>query len=263
MIRLVVTDVDGTIVGNSQMNLNPEYYDVIRALTEKGIQVVIASGRQYESIRKIMEPVQDLIWYIADSGATIKTDKGFETTGEISHDILRRCITDLRNIPGMTYFLTTPEKSYTPEIDTPMYNSLTYDLHYPTEYVGNLDLVPDYPINKLTLFREADVEYYAYKYLSPKWEDKLHMAKSGEFWIDCLLPGINKATALKVIMEHLGVDKDEVLATGDNQNDIEMVKLAGIGLAVDNAHLDLKAVADAVIPSYTEDGVLQEWKKLL
>ena len=89
------------------------------------------------------------------------------------------------------------------------------------------------------------------------------MAKSGEFWIDCLLPGINKATALKVIMEHLGVDKDEVLATGDNQNDIEMVKLAGIGLAVDNAHLDLKAVADAVSPRYTEDGVLQEWKKLL
>lgn len=263
MIKLVVTDVDGTIVGNSQMNLNPEYYDVIRALIAKGIQVVIASGRQYESIRKIMEPVQDLIWYISDSGATIKTDKGFETTGVIANDVLRKCITDLRNIPGMTYFLSTAEKSYTPEIDTPMYNSLTYELHYPTEYVENLDEVPDYPISKLTLFREADVEYYADKYLSPKWENKLHMAKSGEFWIDCLLPGINKATALNAIMKHLGVSREEVLATGDNQNDIEMVKLAGTGFAVANAHPDLKEVADGIIPSYEEDGVLQEWKKLL
>jgi len=263
MIKLVVTDVDGTIVGNSKMNLNPEYYDVIRALTAKGIQVVIASGRQYESIRKIMEPVQDLVWYIADSGATIKTDKGFENTGEIPHDILRRCIIDVRNIPNMTYFLSTSNKAYVPEINTPMYDSLTYELCYLTEYVENLDSVPEYPISKLTLFREVDVEYYAYKYLSPRWEDKLHMAKSGEMWIDCLLPGINKATALKVIMEHLGVTRYEVLATGDNQNDIEMVKMVGKGLAVANAHPDLIAVADAIIPSYEEDGVLLEWKKLL
>ena len=76
MTKLVVTDVDGTLVKESTLNINPEYYDVIRALHAKGIRVVLASGRQYESIRKLIEPVQDLVWYIADGGATLKMDRG-------------------------------------------------------------------------------------------------------------------------------------------------------------------------------------------
>lgn len=263
MIKLVVTDVDGTLVGDSKMNLNPEYYDVIRKLVAKGIKVVVASGRQYESIRKIMEPVQDLVWYISDSGCAIKTDDGFETTGEISHSVLKRCITDVRNIPGMSYFLSVPETCFVPEKDTPMYNSLKYELQYNIEYLENLDEVPDYPYSKITLFREKDIERYADKYFIPKWEDELYMAMSGKCWIDCLLPGVNKASALKLIMNKLGLSREEVMATGDNQNDIEMIQLAGTGLAVANAHPDLKDVADAIIPSYKEDGVLQEWKKLL
>ena len=60
MIRLVVCDVDGTLVkdGGSASALNPEYYEVVRKLSEKGIQVVICSGRQKASIEKLFEPVK-------------------------------------------------------------------------------------------------------------------------------------------------------------------------------------------------------------
>ena len=59
MIRLIASDVDGTLVPESASQINPEYYDIIRALHQKGITVVIASGRQYASIRRLFEPVAD------------------------------------------------------------------------------------------------------------------------------------------------------------------------------------------------------------
>ena len=89
------------------------------------------------------------------------------------------------------------------------------------------------------------------------------MSIAGEWWLDCVMPGVNKGTALQKIMDYLGIVPEEVLATGDNPNDLEMIQLAGTGLAVATAHPKVKEAADGIIPSYTEDGVLQEWKKLL
>ena len=95
MIKMVVTDVDGTLVKESTLNINPEYFEVIRKLTEKGIKVVMASGRQYESIRKLIEPVQDLVWYIADGGATMKMDNGLEAVAAIPREWVKKAWRDI------------------------------------------------------------------------------------------------------------------------------------------------------------------------
>ncbi len=263
MIKLVATDVDGTLVKESTLHLNPEYYDVIRALHEKGIKVVMASGRQYESIRKLIEPVQDLVWYIADGGATIKRDGDLEAVKEIPHEWVKKAWRDISNIPGMYGVLGSPTKSYVPFGDSELYRKLVEDYGFHTEVLGGWDKLPEEPINKVSLYRSSEIERYADKYFIPKWENKLHMAIAGEWWLDCLMPNINKGTALQKIIDCLGITAEEVLATGDNPNDLEMIQLAGKGLAVATAHPRVKEMADGIIPSYTEDGVLQEWKKLL
>ena len=125
------------------------------------------------------------------------------------------------------------------------------------------DNLPNEPINKVTLYRTTEIERYADKYFIPKWEGKLHMSVAGEWWLDCVMPGVNKGTALQKMMDCLDIKAEEVLATGDNPNDLEMIKLAGTGLAVATAHPRVKEEANGIIPSYEEDGVLGEWKKLL
>ena len=263
MIKLVVTDVDGTLVKESTLNINPEYYDVVRGLHEKGIRVVLASGRQYESIRKLIEPVQDLVWFIADGGAVIKMDNGLEAVAEIPRAWIKKCWQDIHNIPGMEAALGSPTKSYVPMKDTDLYKCLVYDYKFHVECLNGWDNLPEEPIGKISLYRTTEIERYADKYFIPKWEDKLHMSIAGEWWLDCVMPGVNKGTALQKIMNYLGITPEEVLATGDNPNDLEMIQLAGTGLAVATAHPKVKEAADGIIPSYTEDGVLQEWKKLL
>lgn len=262
MIKMVVTDVDGTLVKESTLDLNPEYYDVIRALYAKGIRVVVASGRQYESIRKLMEPVEDLIWYIADGGATIKMDNGLEMVAAIPDVWLGQIWKDIHSIPGVEGMLCSATKCYVARKSGRLYPLLHDEYQFCVEELG-WGRMPEEPIGKFSLYRFTEIKRYADKYFIPKWEGKVHMSIAGEWWLDCAMPGINKGTALQKIMDYAGVAKDEVMASGDNPNDLEMIKLAGTGLAVATAHPSVKEAANRIIPSFTEDGVLQEWKKLL
>ena len=69
MIRLIASDIDGTLVRESSHHINPEYFEVIRALKAKGIRFCACSGRQYKSILELFKPVADDIYFIAENGA--------------------------------------------------------------------------------------------------------------------------------------------------------------------------------------------------
>ena len=71
MIRLAAADMDNTLLPEGTFDLNPEYYDVVRALKEKGILFVAASGRHYSSIRKLWEPLKDEIAFLGGNGSVV------------------------------------------------------------------------------------------------------------------------------------------------------------------------------------------------
>jgi Cof subfamily protein (haloacid dehalogenase superfamily) len=263
MIKLVATDVDGTLVKEGTMSLNPEYHDVIRSLNDKGIKVVFASGRQYKSISDLIAPVKDIVWYIADGGASVKMNGELEAVKEIPHEWVEEAFRDAAGIPGMDCLLCTPLKAYVPYENSQLYHVLSDNYGFNTIALNGWDKLPREPIIKLSLFRTTEIDKYASKYFVPKWKDRLHMSIAGEWWLDCVMPNINKGAALQKMMDTLGITASEVLATGDNLNDLEMIQLAGAGLAVSTAHPTVKDAALRIIPSFTQDGVLQEWKKLI
>ena len=71
MIKLIASDIDGTLVKDGEHELNPEFFDVILKLREKGIQFAAASGRQWASIETIFEPIKEKVFYLADNGAYV------------------------------------------------------------------------------------------------------------------------------------------------------------------------------------------------
>lgn len=71
MIKLVASDIDGTLVPEGTTSINPEFYEIIRKLKEKGILFVGASGRQYSSMRALLDPVFDDIIFISGNGTNI------------------------------------------------------------------------------------------------------------------------------------------------------------------------------------------------
>ena len=100
MIRLVVCDVDGTLVkdGGSASALNPEYYEVVRKLSEKGIQVVICSGRQKASIEKLFEPVKDLLHIISEGGSLIFQKEECIYSQILQKEVCRQIIDDAEKL---------------------------------------------------------------------------------------------------------------------------------------------------------------------
>lgn len=263
MIRLVVSDVDGTLVKEGQGGLNPDYYTTIRKLHEKGIQVVVASGRSYSSIMSLFEPVEELVWVIADGGVVTKTDKGLECTNYFPEDWARELWKDISQIPEAEGTFCCPERVYIPKKDTFMHKVLRdgYKMNIVTQD-GWEDFPPE-SSGKISLFCKENVETLAAQYLLPKWGDKLYTVIAGEWWLDCMMPNTNKGTALQQIMDKYGYSADEIMASGDNMNDLEMITLAGTGLAVSTARDEVKAIATRVIGNFETDAVLQEWKKLL
>jgi hypothetical protein len=77
----------------------------------------------------------------------------------------------------------------------------------------------------------------------------------GERWCEVLPPGVNKGSGVLRLLEHLGVPPADTLACGDAENDVEMLRLVGLGAAVANAQPDALAAADVIVASNVDDGV--------
>ena len=80
MIKLIASDVDGTLVKDGTLMINPEYMTVIHKLAEKGIIFVVCSGRQFASGRRLFAPIVNELYYISDGGTVVRTpDKILKT----------------------------------------------------------------------------------------------------------------------------------------------------------------------------------------
>ena len=229
MIKLIVTDIDGTLVKDGTLDINPEYMDVIKKLTEKGIHFVACSGRQYCSERQLFAPVKDRIFFISDGGTLIRTSEKILKVHTLSAEIWK-------NMARMA-------KREVPDLLEPSFENEQ--------------------IMKIAIYNTDHCEEKCAPVFTPYWKDKVNMACAGKEWMDCTPHGADKKSAVAFLQEYLGISPEETCTFGDNINDIEMLKNAGYSYAVANAREEVQAAAKAVCPSYLEDGVLQVLKSLL
>ena len=99
MIKLIATDIDGTLVEDGSLDLNPEYYDVIRELRKRGVLFAAASGRQRSSIEKVFVPVLDDMIFISENGTCIYS-KDYQYVDQIQPEVVRAFIDEARRCPG-------------------------------------------------------------------------------------------------------------------------------------------------------------------
>ena len=112
MIRLIVTDVDDTIVPEGSNILKPEYYKVIRECRKKGIFIGVASGRQKPCVKKLFEPVLDDIFILADNGTDV-WEKDYKTSMVISDEDYQAMARDVKELcPGYAIMSCKPDIAY-------------------------------------------------------------------------------------------------------------------------------------------------------
>lgn len=262
MIRLVVSDMDGTLVPEGTANINPRLFTLIRALKQKGIQFAAASGRGYDSLANLLMPAADDIIFIAENGSYVVEDEQVRDGIWFTTEKVAALIDYARSRKDVAYFIVSGYEGAAIEggdeelIRT---HEAGYNLHY--RRVADLKQV-DYPICKMAMYCRGDSAAVREEALK-QFPEGMNIMASGAHWLDFVPAGVEKGAALGRLQKRLGITREETMAFGDNGNDISMLKAAGVSYAVEEAREEVKAVADHICGKVAEDGVLSVLEELL
>lgn len=260
MIKLIVSDIDGTLVTDGSHELNPELYDVIIKLREKGIQFAAASGRQWKSIESLFEPIREKVFYLSDNGAYIGCHGRSLFINCIERKTVMDMVEDIRSTKGLEVMACGPDVIYTDTDNREFLDWMINGYRFHVMQVEDLTKVKSEFI-KISVYRKTDVETHT-RALREKYADRLKMTISGDMWLDCMRPGINKGYAVKLLQDSLLIKPEETMAFGDQLNDIEMLKQSYYSFAVGNAREEVKAAARFRTDTNVNDGVLKILKLL-
>lgn len=260
MIKLITSDIDGTLVTDGSHELNPELYDVILKLRARGIQFAAASGRQWLSIESIFGPIKEKVFYLSDNGAYVGIHGRRLFINPIERKTVMDMVQDIRTMDGLEALISGPDLVYAETDDQEFIDWMVHGYRFRVQKVPDLTEVESEFI-KISVYRKTDVEAHT-KTLREKYGDRLKMTISGDMWLDCMKPGINKGQAVRLLQESLGIKPEETMAFGDQLNDIEMLQQAYYSFAVGNARDEVKAVARFQTDTNENDGVLKILKLL-
>lgn len=261
MIKLIASDIDGTLVVEGTNHINQEVFDVILKLKEKGVYFAAASGRQAPSIEHLFEPIKDRIFYLAENGAYVGSYGRILFTTPLDRRVVRDLICESRRVEGCSIVLGAPRISYTDTRDHEFVDWMEKGYNMKIKRVEDvLDLEED--VVKVSFYRTDRIEELLTTVM-PRYEGIVKYTISGDPWLDCTAPGVNKGSAIRLLQESLGISKEETMAFGDQLNDIEMMGQAYHSYAVGNARKEVKEAARYVADTNVNDGVLKVLKSLL
>lgn len=263
-IKLIATDVDGTLVKDSSREVYDEMIEVIRSLRDAGLHFVIASGRQYGSIRKMFEPTERKLCYIAENGAHIIVNGENFSVTKMNRDYVEEIMADLRGLysEGCHVVASTANGCYLESKDEAFIHLISEEYRNDVTLTEDI-LKADADIIKLAVYKKGTIRSIGESFLIPKWQDKVKVTMAGEEWVDFMDKSVDKGNALKKIQEYFHISREETMVFGDNNNDLGMILSAEESYAVENAVGELKAKAKHICPDYTKKGVCQVLRQLL
>ena len=276
MIKLIASDLDGTIIDKDN-NIYKDNLQAIEKINKQEIPFVVCTGKTY-SIYKNLCSSFHASYGIFGNGSTIINLKTGETIYQniLNPSDVLSCI-KLAKENGLHVHIYTNNHIITEEL---MYLDLrNYKLQKNHIYNNQLSfkIVPDLfkyvslhelNVSKVVVSADKIDDTFKTSITSSFNVDVLNIKKYGEYkdkiinkeyeYLDIVPKNVSKDSALKILGNYLNIQESEILAIGDNLNDLSMVQNAGIGVAVGNAYLELKQVAKYTTNAPVEKGAFAE-----
>lgn len=259
MIKLVVTDMDGTLL-NDNHQLPPNFWEVEQQLTDKGIVFAVASGRQYYNLIERFESIQHRLLVLADNGTFVKKHQQELFLNDLDKTSADEFIKIGRKIPESFIVLCGKNAAY-------VENATPYFLEEIQKYFKRIEIVDDLTqvndtLLKVTICDFIDSSTNSYSFYQ-SFELEFKISVSGKQWLDITRTHANKGTALQFIQQQLGITPKETLVFGDMLNDLEMMQNAHYSYAMKNAHPQIKKVSNfETLYDNNENGVIEVIQRL-
>ena len=241
-IRLIVSDIDGTLIPYGQSGLPEGLFPLIRDLCAAGVLFCPASGRQYHSLRRLFAPVADEIGYLCENGAVVMGAGGEEDAPLLSKtpmlprgEAMALCEAIYAQ-PGCEVLISGERVCYLRPKDTGFAELFCGATGNRIRLVERFsDITED--VVKISSYSPGCLAA-AKTALGPRFAGTFHMAEAGPDWLDFTLA--DKGVGLHGLCAALGVTPAETVAFGDNWNDVAMLETAGMPYLMSTAAPELK-----------------------
>lgn len=228
-VKLIASDLDGTLLQYGARNLHPETCGLISKLMDKGLLFFAASGRQYTNLQRLFWPIHERIGYLCENGAV-----SFWQGEMLSHEVMEAQLARELISTGMarenTEVLVSGVMVGYVQPQKPAFAD------YMRQVVGcDIEVVPDLlqvaePSIKISFHEPGGIKDEGF--WQAAFGDRCTVVSGGPVWLDTMPAHVNKGFGLTRILERLGIAPDECLALGDNDNDLEMLRLVGVPATV-------------------------------
>lgn len=270
-IQLVAIDLDGTLLRDDK-SLSQENVDAIKEAIEQGVQVVICTGRTLPSIQYLSKqlPQGDGDEYlILQNGAvihqlpdlnivheTILTESDRQAIYDVFKEYRSEEVQMVAFDPDKLYLVDDETANPTVVQDA---KTLSTDITLAKfEEVLNLET-----LYKIVVFGGVEfIDDYLEKIPNDLYE-QVHIVRSLPVAIEFIPKLANKANGLNALIQQLDIKAENIMTIGDELNDYEMVKMAGLGVAMENGHPEVKRVADELTLTNNENGVAHAIRKFV
>lgn len=266
-IKLIALDIDDTLL-DSQNKILPSTKKALDKALDKGIKVVLCSGRPLAGVSPYLEELnisgkeQYVITY---NGGLVETASG---------DILSRKIIDnqgFKKIVGFAtekkipyYFLDDQSNVYTADKNINRFTIVQAWENKAGIFVRTpQDFPDDFEITKVAVVGEKDQLDQYEQPVKDQFGNDYYVVRAGDNFIEIMNPTANKGTGLETLVKILGFKKDEIMAFGDEQNDLPMFDYVGHAIAMGNGSDVAKERADYVTDSNDNDGIAKALDKLV
>jgi len=253
--RLVAVDMDGTFLDAESAYDRVRFGRFNQRLQAAGARFVVASGNQYWQLLTYFDGFPD-VFYIAENGALVATAERVLRVAPFEPSAVAAALDFVDRLPGVSTLACGVKAAYA------RYDTDPGVLEMMRRYYVRLELVDgwaevDDDVVKLALACPAERTGALLAELAIGLPRGVVPTSSGHGSIDLVSHGVNKGVALAWLGERLGIAAEEMIAFGDGGNDVEMLALVGLGVAMANAPDDVKKHADVVAGAHDDSGVLE------
>lgn len=260
MYKLIATDLDGTLVTDDK-NLTSRTVENVKKALKKNVKIMISSARAFYRLERYIDELdlrRENQYTICFNGAMIVEN----ITGKVlySKNLEKQEVNELislgkqLNVPIMLYSKNSHCAEKIPEVIQKNKNSKGINLKIKNFDELDFDKEENY-IYKIVFMDKPEKIIEVRKNIPKGIIEKYEVTSSVPEYIEFVKKGIKKSEAIKFIMNKCKIEQEEVMTIGDGENDIEMLRFAGMGVAMGNADNYVKENADYITSSNNDDGV--------
>jgi Cof subfamily protein (haloacid dehalogenase superfamily) len=262
--KLLAFDLDGTLL-NSKKELTPANRRALQEMSASGAVVAFASGRLGSSMHQYVPALGFEIAMLTLNGAAVFSDSNMHT--RIYHSPLDSNFADYlidyhQNKPfALNYYIN--DKLYSTDNEQ---NRQWIDLYIQqtrTQYhmLSTFDSVKSGSPSKIIFVGDPHELDFQEQFFRGMWDNSVYICRTWDYYLEFLNLNANKGSGLEALATSYSIDLNDVIAFGDATNDIPMLKKAGLGIAMKNAHPDVCSAAHRVSAwSNDEDAIAIEWE---